>query len=75
MKVTKLKDGVSVEDLRQLRQLNPIVPNVDFCRIANAATIETRHHKDGPDHNMRQRKVLEGTSVPSEVTTIFAVAS
>ena len=59
MKVTKLKDGESVEGLRQLRRLNPIVPNVDSRRIANASTIEARPHKDGTDHNVRQWKILE----------------
>ena len=54
-----MKDGESVEDLREVRQVNPIVLNGDLCRIANASTIEARRHKDRQINNVRQRKVLE----------------
>ena len=59
MKVAELNDGESVEGLRQVWRLNAIVPYVDLCRVANASPIEARHHKEGADHDMRQREILE----------------
>jgi hypothetical protein len=59
MKVAEVSDGESVEGAWQVWRLNPIVPYVNLCRIANASMIEARHHKDGADYEMRQRQVLE----------------
>ena len=38
---------------------NPIVPYLDLCRVANAATIEAGQHKARTNHDVRQREVLE----------------
>jgi hypothetical protein len=59
VKVAELSDGKPVEGLGQVWRLNPIVPYIDLCRIANAAMIEARQHKTRADRNMRQREVLE----------------
>jgi hypothetical protein len=39
--------------------MDPIMPQMNLCRIAKASVIETRQHKARADHDLRWAQIFE----------------
>src|SRR5690349_15558596 len=59
MEIAKLKDGETVERLRQARRYDEVLAQLDLCRVAEAPPIEASRHQNRADHGVGQGEILD----------------